>query len=338
MRKACVILSIFFICMLLFATAFSYAQVTVTANVPILVPAQCSDGIDNDGDTKIDYPNDPGCDSFSDNDETDGVIPSPTPSILPGGGGGGGGGGGPTTGETRVVFKGRAYPGSTIHIFKNSEKIGITKAGPDARFEITQSNLSPGSYIFGMWSEDASGNKSLTLSFSLYVTSGITTVVSGIFISPTIRLDKVEVKRGDGLTVFGQAAPHASVKIFFNSEITITKEVQTDEFGSYQYRLNSRELDVGDHSAQSRAFLEHEQSDPSQLAFFKVGTKNISAQTLCRKGDFNCDGKVNLIDYSITAYWYKRVLTQNAKKGIDLNNDGKVDLKDFSILAYYWTG
>lgn len=35
------------------------------------VPAACNDGIDNDGDTFTDYPNDPGCDSISDNDETD---------------------------------------------------------------------------------------------------------------------------------------------------------------------------------------------------------------------------------------------------------------------------
>jgi len=32
--------------------------------------AQCSDGIDNNGDGKIDYPNDPGCDSPSDDTET----------------------------------------------------------------------------------------------------------------------------------------------------------------------------------------------------------------------------------------------------------------------------
>ncbi|HEY4244960.1 MAG TPA: hypothetical protein VGM88_34330 [Kofleriaceae bacterium] len=31
----------------------------------------CSDGVDNDGDGKIDYPNDPGCASPGDNDETD---------------------------------------------------------------------------------------------------------------------------------------------------------------------------------------------------------------------------------------------------------------------------
>src|SRR5262249_40212953 len=33
--------------------------------------AQCNDGINNDADSKIDYPNDPGCTSPSDDDETD---------------------------------------------------------------------------------------------------------------------------------------------------------------------------------------------------------------------------------------------------------------------------
>ncbi|MPY80554.1 MAG: hypothetical protein GEV04_19320 [Actinophytocola sp.] len=32
---------------------------------------ECSDGVDNDGDKKIDYPEDPGCDSPEDNDESD---------------------------------------------------------------------------------------------------------------------------------------------------------------------------------------------------------------------------------------------------------------------------
>ncbi len=40
------------------------------------VPALCNDGLDNDADGRIDYPNDPGCMSTQDNDETD---PSPEP-------------------------------------------------------------------------------------------------------------------------------------------------------------------------------------------------------------------------------------------------------------------
>lgn len=34
-------------------------------------PPQCSDGVDNDGDGEVDHPNDPGCQSATDDDETD---------------------------------------------------------------------------------------------------------------------------------------------------------------------------------------------------------------------------------------------------------------------------
>ncbi|MBI1975110.1 MAG: hypothetical protein HYS57_01970, partial [Parcubacteria group bacterium] len=49
----------------LFATS---SNVNVFATVPVL---RCGDGVDNDGDGKTDYPNDPGCDATGDNDETD---------------------------------------------------------------------------------------------------------------------------------------------------------------------------------------------------------------------------------------------------------------------------
>jgi hypothetical protein len=39
--------------------------------------AQCADGADNDGDGLVDYPNDPGCTSTGDNDETDAPPPPP---------------------------------------------------------------------------------------------------------------------------------------------------------------------------------------------------------------------------------------------------------------------
>ena len=54
--------------------------------------------------------------------------------------------------------------------------------------------------------------------------------------------------------------------------------------------------------------------------------------------DLNGDGKVNIVDFSILAYWFKRPLTAAAvKQCVDQTQDGKVSLADFSILAYYWT-
>ncbi len=42
---------------------------------PYAAPPQCTDGIDNDGDLETDYPEDPGCESANDNDESD-LVPT----------------------------------------------------------------------------------------------------------------------------------------------------------------------------------------------------------------------------------------------------------------------
>ena len=47
-----------------------------TAGARTCQPALCGDGVDNDGDGKIDYPEDPGCDSVADDTETN-------PAVLP---------------------------------------------------------------------------------------------------------------------------------------------------------------------------------------------------------------------------------------------------------------
>ncbi|MFN2468831.1 MAG: hypothetical protein ABR521_11955 [Gaiellaceae bacterium] len=42
-------------------------------------PIECEDGLDNDGDGKVDYPSDPGCYGHTDNEEDDGWEPQPPP-------------------------------------------------------------------------------------------------------------------------------------------------------------------------------------------------------------------------------------------------------------------
>jgi hypothetical protein len=46
---------------------------------------------------------------------------------------------------------------------------------------------------------------------------------------------------------------------------------------------------------------------------------------------------VNIIDFFIEFRWYKKTLTEVQKKRFDFNNDGRVDISDFSIMAFYWT-
>ena len=257
--------------------------------------------------------------------------------------GGGGGGGGPPPAQTMVIFKGMAYPLSDVTLLKDAKIATITKAGPDAKFEIQLSGLTAGTYSFGIWAEDYQGIRSVTQSFTITITQGVTTIISGIFLPPTITADKTEVKRGDVLNILGQTAPAAQITLAINSEQELVKKTISDSSGIWLYKFDTYEIDYGDHSAQGRSAFLDNISPSSQLVFFKVGQKSVLAAPSRKcpiKGDFNSDCAVNLVDFSIAAYWYKRTLTpvllQIEKEQSD--GDGKIDLIDFSIMAYYWTG
>jgi len=58
------------------------------------------------------------------------------------------------------------------------------------------------------------------------------------------------------------------------------------------------------------------------------------------KGDLNSDCRVDLVDFSIAAYWYKKPLSPPFAEieREKLSGDGEVTLRDFSIMAYWWTG
>ena len=53
--------------------------------------------------------------------------------------------------------------------------------------------------------------------------------------------------------------------------------------------------------------------------------------------DIDSDTRVNLVDFSILAFWWKR-LPLPPETPFDLNCDGFVRLDDFSILAFHWSG
>jgi hypothetical protein len=260
-----------------------------------------------------------------------------------GGGGGGGGGGGSivasSLGNSTVIFSGRAYPKSAVTLLKDAQVAASTIAGSDANFTITLNNLSAGNYIFSVYGEDKDGIRSNTFSFTVSVTANVTTNVGGIFIAPTIAVDKSEVKRGEDITFFGQTVPNAKVLITINSDENLFAEAVSAKDGVYLRQFDTTPLEFGSHSGKSKTDPQDGSiSSFSSAVGFVVGTKNVAYVRPVKKvlkGDVNGGGRVNLIDFSIVAYWYKRA---NPPAKVDLNGDGKVDLIDLSIMAYYWTG
>jgi len=264
------------------------------------------------------------------------VAPPPAPA--------GGGGGGPAylLPETRVTFRGRAYPGSRVFLLRDGARIAAVLSDNNANFEISAAGFGPGAYNFGVFTQDKDGRQSVTQTFPVFLTSGVGVVIGGIFLSPTIAADKEEVKRGEILNIFGTSAPEAEISIFIGSGAEIIKKTESDKQGAYLCRLDTSEIEFGDHSARTRARKGNEFSNWSATAGFTVARKTAGIKrgviVSCGKFDLNCDGRINLIDFSILVYWWKRPLTAAAKAKVDLNGDGKVNLTDFSILAYHWTG
>ncbi|MDP3956570.1 MAG: hypothetical protein Q8P97_01065, partial [bacterium] len=266
--------------------------------------------------------------------------PPPPPPPPPGGGGGGGGGAGPPA--TAVVMSGRAYPRSRVTFLKDAQVAADVNADSDANFLVTISGLSGGNYIFSLYGEDNQGRRSSLLTFPVSLTSGTTAYIGGIFIAPTIAVDKSEVKKGENIAIFGQTVGQGDVTIQVNSDQEFFRKVLADKNGAYLYNFDTTPLDFGQHLTKSKAALNEKLSSFSSVVGFNVGTENIvSKKTTCPlKGDLNHDCRVNLVDFSIAAYWYKRPLSAAFKptEAERLNGDGKIDLVDFSIMAYYWTG
>lgn len=264
--------------------------------------------------------------------------PAPSPSPAPSGGGGGGGGVSIIAPIPSIIVSGRAYPLSKVVVLKDGQMAISTIAGPDARFEASLTGLAAGNYNFAVYGEDSKGVRSNSFTFPSYITSGATAKVSGIFLAPTISVNKSEVKRGDNIVIFGQSAPLAEVTIAVNSEEDFFVKTAADKDGVYLRNFDTAVLTPGQHLAKSKAAVGGEISSFGKAVGFVVGTKNVAAKPPTQapaKGDLNNDKQVNLVDFSVVAYWYKRPAPPASA---DLNGDKKVDLVDFSILAYHWTG
>ncbi len=254
-----------------------------------------------------------------------------------GGGGGGGGGGGTSIPiDTTIIFIGHSYPNSQVIILKDGQIASSILSSSNANFEATLTGLSAGNYTFSVYSQDKAGNKSSNLTFSIDLTAGAITKISGIFVSPTIEVDKSSVRQGDNLTIFGYSFPQSQITLSINSPQQFFVTTQADDTGYYIYNLDSSLLSYGQHTIKARATHSGEGSDFSQQINFTVDSKSIySKETQSSKSDLNSDNRVNLVDFSILAYWYKR---PNPPTESDLNGDNKIDLIDFSIMAYHWSG
>lgn len=259
-----------------------------------------------------------------------------------GGGGGGGGGGGssntePTITATTLSVSGIISPNAPYTILQNSTVIGSWTASADSTFTNTLS-IKSGNTNFVLNAKDIKGRTHPSLSFVAQVPKSGTVLATGVFPAPSLFIDKSQVARGENITFSGKTAPSADVSIFVISATSTTLfETKANTLGDYQSVIGTAHFVFGEYRVETKAITKTNQSIQAGEYVFVVGATTILATevTPTAKADMSGDGRVNLTDFSMMAYWYKR----SAPPAVfDLNNDGVVTIADFSILAFYWTG
>lgn len=250
-------------------------------------------------------------------------------------------GGGISQARTELVFSGLAYPNSPVYVLADGQVTATVTALTDAKFSATVSGLLGGAHTFAIWTEDAKGRRSSLYSFALYVESGKKTSIGGIFLSPTIDVNQGVVKQGDPIIIEGQTVPGALITITLNpTGRTLT--TQADSNGKYSLLIQTGSLALGIYEARAEAESAGATSQISPAVSFEVGLVTIPKEVpVCGlRGDLNCDKRVNLIDFSIAAYWFERPFSDSFRtiERERLNGDEVIDLIDFSIMSFFWTG
>ncbi len=270
-------------------------------------------------------------------------VPMENPAGTPGHGSGGGSAGGPTgfspgaetEQETKVIIQGKSYPHADVHVLVDGKVIGIVETDAKADFYFETNDIAPGVASFGFWSEDKDGLKSTLLTLTFRVISRAVTTITGVYISPTIEVDKQSVTQGDDITIYGQTVPQTEVHIHINSDAEIVEKTDSKDSGDWRLTFNTSPLENDFHTAkamfQVAAGDNIIQSGFSRSVSFYVG--KIGGEAACPNADLNHDGRVNITDFSILLYYWG---TDNACA--DQNQNGVVDLIDFSIMMFYWTG
>jgi hypothetical protein len=301
----------------------------------IIFPA-CSDNTDNDGDGKIDFPDDLGCDSASDDDESD-------DPPLNGSGGGGGGGNSSTKSSITLEYNGWASPHSTVVLLIDGAIAATTSTDVEAKFSGELSRVPSGIHTFAFYSIDTVGLKSPTLSTTVNVRRRSSILMADIFLPPTTWLNKTTVLQGDRLIISGETVPLATVVFEIDANVNLFGTTSALADGTYRHAIGIETLSLGTQGLSVHSTLANGMTHPKQPAVkFIVGNENILAPVVgCQpRGDLNKDCRVNLIDFSILLHWWPLTLSEDFLKleKERLSGDGRMSLVDFSVIAYYWTG
>ncbi len=235
--------------------------------------------------------------------------------------------------ETTVQFKGRAYPDVDVILLRDGVEISSVKASNDAYFTLSLPEENIGTNMYTLYAVDKNKQKSLFLNLPTKIEQGFLTYLNNILFAPTINSSKIEAKQNSPISFYGYSYPNALLELTIKNNSFSKKFVLTSKKdGYYETEISLNGFPQGDYNV----FINYKNDTRlSKILRLSVSEKDIlnKKELEFLPGDCNKDSVINLVDFSILAFWHKK---DNVPDCVDLNKDGFATLVDFSILAYYW--
>jgi hypothetical protein len=262
-----------------------------------------------------------------------------------GGSGGGGGGGGaaitPTVSQTSVFFTLQTIPNAAVTVLRDSQVAATSTADTAGHASLSLTDLAEGDVRLTIFAQ-IQGQQSTPVSFTVHITKGSSTSINNLLLPPMLTMSQTTSQNQPALLIQGWSTPGSTVTISTGLSQSATTTVIAGANGQFSQTLFIRGEPLSSLWATAFATIGTLQSATTNRVQLQSSTQN-NTQTQNPTGgsatsifpDFNHDGHINLIDFSILAFWYRR---PKPPAYLDLNSDGVIDLKDFSILAFHWTG
>jgi hypothetical protein len=250
--------------------------------------------------------------------------------------------------DTVVILQGISYPSATLTIRQDGILLVQITTDAQARFNVS-AIVQPGAHTYTIFGADSNGTIGKESNFALTLSEGTTTTISGIFLGPTITIDKTVIGSGETATLTGTTAPNSEVNVTLTSTQgvsataggprTAVQIASADGNGRWLQLYDANDLVVGPYTAHAQAIepISRSVSEFSHTVSFEVtGSGQPDQCTGKVVADINCDGAVNLVDFSILLFYWESSNPANPRA--DINTDGIVNIIDFSIMMFYWTG
>lgn len=230
---------------------------------------------------------------------------------------------------------GSTAPDTFIVFTEAGAVLGTDVANALGGFNHLFSGLQPTTHQITLYGIDLNNLITSPIPLQIYTAASQETLISNVLLSPTLELNANDYLLGDPIIVSGSAIPAGSITVFVDTPLRTYYTTSADD-GSWNYTItNSNEYVYGDYRAYALVQAENGwQSLVSNSQNFSIISGSGTTGAACgdiSHGDLNCDGEINLIDFSILMYYWG---TSNL--AADINTDNLVNLGDFSIMMYWW--